>query len=273
MTNSTSPSIDYSRYEEVLVEKKDGILRLTLNAPAQNNAFPAGMHRSMATIWDDIADDDEVNVIILAGAGKFFSGGGNPDKMQRKIDDPEDWDLRTVPEARRIIWRMLECNKPIIARIQGHAIGLGATVALASDIIVMADDAKIGDPHVKVGLVAGDGGTLLWPRAIGYARAKYHLLTGDPMTAREALDAGLVSKIAPESELDEVVDRLATRLANGAANAIRGTKQAINMQLRRAAQPIMDLGMALETISHLSADHQEAVHALQQGRKPRFTGK
>ncbi len=266
--------VDYSGYEQLLVEKSEGVLRVTLNAPEQNNAFPAGMHRSLARIWDDIVDDPEVNVIILQAAGDgVFSGGGNPDKMQRKIDCPEDWDYRTVPEARRIVWRMLECEKPIIARLHGNAIGLGATVALACDIIVMAENALISDPHVRVGLVAGDGGALLWPQHIGFARAKYHLLTGEPMTAREAFDAGLVSKVVAAEELDAAVDLIASRLARGAAKAIRGTKRAINTPLRLMAQPMMDLGMALETISHLSEDHQEAVHALQEKRKPRFTGR
>lgn len=263
---------DYSAYEDVIVEVKDKVLTLTLNAPDIGNAFPAGMHRSLSRIWDDIVDDPEVEVVVLTGAGRVFSAGGGPEKMQRKIDDHADWDARTVPEARRLVFRMLECDKPIIARINGNAAGLGATVALLCDIVVMADHAKIGDPHVKVGLVAGDGGALIWPQLIGYARAKRYLLTGDPITAPQALEMGLVSEVVPADKLDETVYALANRLANGATKAIRWTKQAINLPLRQLAHPLVDLSMSLETQSHLSKDHQEAVHALNEKRKPVFKG-
>src|SRR5437868_10304631 len=112
-----------------------------------------------------------------SGAGRAFSAGGNVIAMQRKIDDPDAWDAG-MPEARWIVFRMLECDKPIIARVNGHAVGLGATIALLCDIIIAADHAKIADPHVNAGLVAGDGGALIWPQLIGLARAKEYLFTG-----------------------------------------------------------------------------------------------
>lgn len=179
---------DYSQYQGLLVEKKDKVMTITLNAPESMNAFSGPMHYSMSRIWDDVQDDPEVHVVVLTGAGKAFSAGGNVIAMQLKIDNPALWDATSVPEAKRIVFRTLECDKPIIARVNGHAVGLGATVALLCDIIIAADHAKIGDPHVSAGLVAGDGGALMWPQLIGFARAKEYLFTGDLMTAAEAQD-------------------------------------------------------------------------------------
>jgi enoyl-CoA hydratase len=176
---------DYSQYGGVLVKRDEKVLTITLNAPETLNAFTGPMHTSMSRIWDDVNDDPDVHIVVLTGAGRAFSAGGNVIAMQKKIDDPDTWDAG-MPEARRIVFRMLECDKPIIARVNGHAVGLGATIALLCDIIIAADDAKIGDPHVNAGLVAGDGGALIWPQLIGFARAKEYLFTGDLMTAAEA---------------------------------------------------------------------------------------
>lgn len=265
--------IDYSKYPDVLVKIEEGVLTLTLNSPENNNAFPAGMHYTLSRIWDDIMDDPEVRVVVLTGAGKTFSGGGDAAKMQRKIDNPEDWDRFTVPEARRLVFRMLECDKPIIARINGDALGLGATIALLCDISVMSETARIGDSHVKVGLVAGDGGALIWPQLIGLSRAKEYLMLGELIPAPEAWRIGLVNHVVPPDQLDEKVYGIAAKFARGASRAIRGTKQALNMPLRQTAHALMDLSMSLETYSHLSDDHQEAVHGLVEKRRPRFTGR
>src|SRR5690242_2474626 len=142
---------DYSQYGGLLVEKQDRVMTVTLNAPESMNAFSAEMHYSMSRIWEDVQDDPEVNVVVLTGAGRAFSAGGNVIAMQEKIDRPDLWDATSLPEAKRIIFRMLECDKPVIARVNGHAVGLGATVALMCDIIIAADIAKIGDPHVNAG--------------------------------------------------------------------------------------------------------------------------
>ena len=164
-------AFDYSQYGGVLVERRDKVLTITLNSPETLNAFTGPMHTSMSRIWDDVNDDPDVHVVVLTGAGRAFSAGGNVIAMQKKIDDPDAW-AAGMPEARRIVFHMLECDKPIIARVNGHAVGLGATVALLCDIIIAVDHAKIGDPHVNAGLVAGDGGALIWPQLIGFARAK-----------------------------------------------------------------------------------------------------
>jgi enoyl-CoA hydratase len=192
---------DYSQYGGVLVARQDKVLTITLNSPETLNAFTGPMHTSMSRIWDDVNDDPDVRVVVVTGAGRAFSAGGNVIAMQKKIDDPDAWDAGT-PEAKRIVFRMLECDKPIIARVNGHAVGLGATIALLCDIIIAADHAKIGDPHVNAGLVAGDGGALIWPQLIGFARAKEYLLTGDLMTATEAQRIGLINHVVPADQLD-----------------------------------------------------------------------
>jgi enoyl-CoA hydratase len=262
---------NYDQYEGLLVEKKDKVMTITLNAPESLNAFTGGMHNSMSRIWDDVNDDPEVNVVVLTGAGRAFSAGGNVINMQKKIDDTASWDAG-MPEAKRIVFRMLECDKPIIARVNGHAVGLGATVALLCDIIIAADHAKIGDPHVNAGLVAGDGGALIWPQLVGFVRAKEYLLTGDLMSAAEAERIGLINHAVPADQLDEKVYGLARRLASGPMKSIRWTKQTVNIPLRQLAHSMMDLSLSLETQSNLSKDHQEAVWAFGEKRKPNFSG-
>jgi enoyl-CoA hydratase len=267
-----SRTYDYSQYGGLLVERQDKVLTITLNAPESLNAFTEAMHHSMSRIWDDVADDPDVHVVVLTGAGRAFSAGGNLIAMQQKIDNPDLWEAG-MPEAKRIVFRMLECDKPIIARVNGHAVGLGATVALLCDIIIAAEHAKIGDPHVNAGLVAGDGGALIWPQLIGFARAKEYLFTGDLMTAAEAERIGLINRAVPADRLDETVYGLAHRLAEGPMKAIRWTKQAINVPLRQLAHSMMDLSLSLETQSNLSRDHQEAVRAFAEKRKPGFIGR
>src|SRR6201982_1785930 len=264
---------DYSQYGGLLVEKQDSVMTITLNAPESMNAFSAEMHYSMSRIWEDVQDDPEVNVVVLTGAGRAFSAGGNVIAMQQKINRPELWDATSLPEAKRIIFRMLECDKPIIARVNGHAVGLGATVALMCDIIIAAEEAKIGDPHVNAGLVAGDGGALIWPQLIGFARAKEYLFTGDLMTAAEAERIGLINHVVPAVQPHGKVYGLARHLGRGARGSIRWTKQAINIPLRQLAHSMMDLSLSLETQSNLTKDHQEAVWAFAEKRRPNFTGR
>jgi len=261
----------YEHYQDVETDLNAGVLTIRLNQPDRLNAFTAGMHTTLSTIWDRVNDDDSVRVAVLTGNGKAFSAGGDVPGMQKKIDDPTLWDAG-MPEARRIVYRMLECEKPIIARVNGHAVGLGATVALLCDIIIAAEHAKIGDPHVNAGLVAGDGGALIWPQLVGFARAKEYLLTGDLMSAAEAERIGLINHVVAADRLDEKVYGLANRLAAGASKSINWTKRTINIPLRQLAHSMMDLSISLETQSNLTRDHQEAVTAFGERRKPAFKG-
>jgi enoyl-CoA hydratase len=263
--------IDYSRYtENLIVDVKDRILTLTLNNPEALNSTTHHMHWALSRIWDDIHDDPEVSVVILTGAGRAFSAGGGVKVMQDFLDDERLW-WGTVTEARRILLGMLGCEKPIIARVNGHAIGFGATLALASDIIVADERARFGDPHVHIAMVAGDGGALLWPQAIGYPRAKEFLLTGDVITAQEALAMGLINHVVPAAELDAKVNAIAQKILNGPSKAIRWTKRTLNQPLLQLAQSVLDIGLAYESLSTRAvADHAEAVAAFREKRPPKF---
>jgi enoyl-CoA hydratase len=266
--------MDYSRYLPGLrVAVADRILTLTLNNPEKRNANTPEMHAGLARIWDDIQEDPEVDLVIVTGAGdRAFSAGGDPAHMQAMIDDEALW-RQTVLEARRIVWRLLECDAPIIARLNGAAVGFGATLALACDIAVAADDVVIGDPHVHAGLVAGDGGALFWPLLVGPARARELLFTGELLSARQAFELGLLNHVVPRAELDAKVQQIAARIRGGASRAIRMTKQLLNLPLRQQAHGLMDLGLAAESLSQRSRDHAEAVAALREKRKPSFEGR
>ena len=209
---------------------------------------------------------------MLTGAGRAFSAGGDIEQMQRCIENP-DLFLEDIQNAKRLVFSIIECSKPIIAKINGPAVGLGATVALFCDLAIATKQAKIADPHVNVGYVAGDGGAVIWPQLIGYMKAKEYLLTGDAVTGEEAAQMGLINRAVEASELDAAVDQLAQRLANGASKAIQWTKQSINIQLKHVAQSVLDASMALEALSNLTEDHREAVAAFREKRKPKFVGR
>jgi enoyl-CoA hydratase len=191
--------------------------------------------------------------------------------MQLVIDKPSEF-WHSIPRIKKTVFAMLDCPKPIIAKVNGHAIGLGATLALFSDICYAANHAKIADPHVAVGFTAGDGGAVIWPQLIGYNRAKELLFTGDHLLAPEAERLGLINRALPTEELDKAVDLLAQRIATGATHAIQWTKASINIGLKQLAHSIMDAGAAYEALSNHTRDHQEAVNAFREKRKPVFAG-
>ena len=172
-----------------------------------------------------------------------------------------------------MLFSQLELDKPLICALNGHATGLGASLALVCDLVIAAVGAKIGDPHVSVGLVAGDGGALICPQLIGDAKAKRYLLTGELMTATEAERLGLVSEVVADGQAVPVALALAQRLAAGALQAIRWTKVTGNLPLKARVHAHFDAGLADELLSNRSADHAEAVAAVRERRPPRFSGR
>ncbi len=265
-------SVDFFKgYETITFSREGRILTITLNLPDTLNAVNARLHTELSRVFTDANEDPDSDIVVLTGAGRAFCAGGDVDWMQDSIDDPEMFTLTGV-EAKRIIFSQLEMEKPLICRMNGHAMGLGATIALSCDVVIASDKAKIGDPHVSIGLVAGDGGAVLWPQLIGYLRAKEYLLTGDPIPTPEAARMGLINRAVPLEQLDDDVYGLARRLAGGARKAIRWTKVSTNIALKQLAHMIMDTSIAYETLSNLSRDHQEAVTAFREKRKPVFTG-
>lgn len=263
--------MDYSGYKHLVIRRRDRVLTITLDRPPMN-PIHFDLHHELSRIWYDVQVDHESDVVIFTGSGETFSAGGDIPMMQRRIDDPELFNRKNL-EMKKMIFGLLDLEKPVIARVNGDCIGLGATLALLCDIIIAVDGARFGDPHVKMGYVAGDGGAVIWPQLVGFARAKEYLLTGDMLDAKEAERIGLINHVVPRAELDAKVDALADKLARGSTKAIKWTKTCVNIPLRQLAHSIMDASLAYEAITNMGADHQEAVTAFQEKRKPKFTGR
>lgn len=262
--------MDYSRYRCLKTERKDKVLVVSLNRPEALNAVNGELHSELSTIFADIAVDEETQAVVLTGAGRAFCAGGDI-KWMEDLQGPGALAL-TLREGRKIIIDMLEVDQPIIAAVNGPAVGLGATLALFSDVIFAADNAKFADPHVRVGIVAGDGGAIIWPWLIGVARAKEYLMTGDTVTAQEAERIGLVNHVVPADQLQAKALEFATRLANGPTKAIRWTKASVNKILRDTVNSVLDTSLALEGHTFHTADHQEAKKAFVEKRTPTFIG-
>ncbi len=261
----------YEGYENLLIERRGRVLVVTMNNPPLNPMTPR-LHYELSTIFRDIQRDDETAVVVLTGADRGFSAGGNINSLIAGLDDQERWQ-RGIREVREIIFGMLDLDKPIIGRINGHAMGLGSSLAVLCDITFAAEGAKIADTHVKLGLVPGDGGALLWPMLIGLPRAMEYLLTGDVLTATKAAEIGLINHAVPLEELDERVFSLANRLAASPLGAIYATKRALALQRNRMVKDLLDAHLGLETLTHLDPDHREAALAFRDKREPKFGGR
>lgn len=259
-------------FQFVRVSIADRIATITLDRPNLLNAVGPQMHTELSHVFRLVEASPDCDVAVLTGAGKAFCAGGDLDWLQAMVDDPSRFDA-IMDEARQIVASMLDMGKPMVCRMNGDAVGLGASLALCCDIVVAADTARFGDTHVRAGLVAGDGAAVILPLVVGSMRAKEMLLTGQLISAEEGRQMGLINHVVPAAELDERVALVAGRLAHGATQAIRYTKLAMNARLRAAAQAEMGMLMAYESLSNRSADHAEAVAAIREKRKPRFTGR
>ncbi len=258
-------------YQTLALSHDGKVLTIALNRPEQLNATNAEMEIELCRVFTEVSHDAQTRVVILTGQGKAFSGGGDFGYIREVMDAPEKF-LNAMPYAKRLIFSMLDCPKPIIAKINGHAVGLGATLALFCDVSFAANHAKIADPHVAIGFVAGDGGAVIWPQLIGYNRAKEYLFTGDALLAPEAERIGLINHAVPAEELDARVATYANKVAAMPARAVQWTKAAINIGLKQLAHSIMDASIAYEALSNTTADHREAMDAIRDKRKPSFTG-
>jgi enoyl-CoA hydratase/carnithine racemase len=265
---------DYRRYEFIKVEKEGKLATLTLNRPESLNAIHPPFHEELEDIWVDVARDADINAIILTGAGRAFCAGGDVKGMDSRSDPDEAkrYYLRTVSSARRMVQNMLMIEQPIIGAINGDAVGLGATIALLSDIVIAAEKARFGDPHVKVGIVAGDGGAIIWPALIGVSKAKEYLMTGKMLNAVEAERIGLISYAVSPDEVMPKARELAQELADGPTWAIRYTKVSVNKFLGDQVNLILDASLGLEMLTFTTADHKEATKAWVEKRKPKFKG-
>ncbi len=260
----------FSEYQRLKIKHRGRVAWVTIEA-GRMNAVDFEMHEELAQIFPELQRDPDSDLIVLTGAGRAFCAGGDMAWFQAMIDDPALF-RGIANDAKRIVNGLLELEKPIICRLNGAAAGLGASVALLCDVIIADENAKIGDPHVKVGLVAGDGGAVIWPQLIGYARAKEMLLTGDMLPASEAAAIGLINHAVPASELDAKVDELVGKILGNPRWAVRWTKTAVNLPLRDIANRVMDAAIAYEINSNSTSDRQEAVNAFVEKRAPNFTG-
>jgi enoyl-CoA hydratase len=246
------------------------VLTVTIEGNAVN-AVDEAMHEDLARVFTDLQRDPDSDIIILTGRGRAFCAGGDFDWFEEQIEKPETF--RAIGhDAKRIVFGLIDLEKPIICRMNGAAAGLGATIALFCDCIVADESARIGDPHVKVGLVAGDGGAVIWPQLIGFARAKEFLMTGDLMTAKRAAEIGLINYAVPAAELDAKVAELVEKIAGNPRWAVRWTKTVTNIALRDLANKIMDASIAYEMGSNVTKDRAEAVRAFVEKRKPKLSG-
>jgi enoyl-CoA hydratase len=260
----------FSGYTRIKAVREGRILTLAFsNGPV--NAVDAAMHHELARIFLDAQDDPECDLIVLTGEGRAFCAGGDTTWFDEQISNPSSF-IGIAHEAKRIVTSLLEVEKPVICRLNGAAAGLGATIALLCDVVIMADTAKIGDPHVKVGLVAGDGGAVIWPLLVGYAKAKELLMTGDLLTAQEAYQIGLVNHVVPLEGLDPKVAEVAGKILANPKWAVRWTKTVTNIGLKRAAAEMMDASVGYEIVSNTLADRAEAVAAFKERRPGRFSG-
>ncbi len=263
------------KYDTLLVDKKDNILTITLNRPERLNAVDEVMHKEIGDVFEEAGMDADVSAVVLTGAGRAFCSGGDLRAMSERggAIALQSRPLGAVTQdGRRILHNILWLEQPLLCALNGVAAGLGATLALFCDIIYASNQARIGDTHVRAGLVAGDGGSVIWPLLVGVAKAKELLMTGDIIDAREAERIGLVNKVVPHDELMETVMELARRLADGPALAIRGTKHTLNKKVWNDLNQALDLGLAIEERSARHPDHQEAARAFVEKRPPKFKG-
>lgn len=269
---------DYSRYELIKVENDRGLATVTLNRPDSLNAVNGELHRELEHIWVDLADDRDINAIVLTGAGRAFCAGGDVKGMSSRSSSESSArearrsNLATPAHGRRIVQNMLDVEQPIIGAINGDAVGLGATIALLCDVIVASEKARFGDTHVKVGIVAGDGGAVIWPLLVGPARAKEFLMRGNLINGAEAAKMGLVNYAVPPEMVIPRANELARELADGATLAIRFTKLSVNKWLKDQVNLILDASLALEMLTFATDDHREAARAFVEKRKPQFKG-
>ena len=259
----------YARYTRLKIDRPHPkVLRVTMNRPDKYNATDAAMHGELGEIWRDVDTDPSVNAVLLTGAGKAFSAGGDLELVDTMRAD-YDVRMRVMREAREMVYNIINCSKPIVSAINGPAVGAGLVVAILADISIAAKSARLIDGHTKLGVAAGDHAVIIWPLLCGMAKAKYHLMLCETVTGEEAERIGLVSLAVPDDELQAKALEVATRLAEGAQSAIRWTKYALNNWLR-AAGPIFDTSLALEFVGFGGPELPEGVAALREKRPPRF---
>ena len=258
-------------YDYLDIAIADGIATVTIDRPDVLNGLHPASHRELEAVWADLGENDDVRVAVLTGAGRTFSAGGDLKDMQARLaENPEGGSGISAASGRRIVHNLLDFEKPLIAAVNGHAVGLGATLALLCDIAVVSHDALIGDPHITIGLVPGDGGLAVWTILAGPNRAKEYMMLGSLASADDALRLGLINHMVEPADVVPVANGIAQRLANGPQVALRGTKIAINNWIKTQFGALFEVSLAAELQSMAHPDYVEGVSAALEKRPPEF---
>jgi enoyl-CoA hydratase len=258
----------YARYTRLRFDRPHPkVLRITMDNGRMNTADDA-MHGELADIWRDVDRDATVNAVIITGAGKVFSAGGDFGMIQQNIDD-FDARARQWKEARDIVYNVINCSKPVVSAMRGVAVGAGLVCGMLADVSIATKDCRIIDGHTRLGVAAGDHAAIIWPLLCGLAKAKYYLLLCEQILGAEAERIGLISLAVEDGELDAKALEIATRLAEGAQSAIRFTKYALNNWLRQAG-PTFDASLALEFLGFTGPEVKEGLASHLEKRKPSF---
>lgn len=242
-----------------LIVEEDGPVRIVrFNRPRTYNAIDRAMHHDLVEVWSRLEADPGARAVLLTGTGRAFSGGGDLD-MVNAVHTDEVLREEIMRETRALILAMVDFRLPVVAAINGPAVGLGANVALMTDVVLMAEDAYLADPHVSLGLVAGDGGAAMWPVLASPIKLKEYLLTGDRISARAAEAMGMATRVVPNDQLLAEGLRVAHRLAGLPAQAAQDTKRAVNMHIASAVAGVIDYAISAETRSITSSEHHQLV--------------
>jgi enoyl-CoA hydratase len=262
-------AMDYGDYHDLLFERQDdGVLLITINRPERMNATDERLHSELARVWRDVAVDSDARAVVITGSGRAFSAGGDLGMVEAMSRDYTRV-AAMAQEAADLVLGMIDCPTPIVSAINGPAVGAGLATALMADISVIAEDAKLNDGHIRLGVTAGDHAAIIWPLLCGMAKAKYHLMTGGFVDGVEAERIGLVSRCVPRDQVLPTALEIATRLATGPQHAVRWTKRTLNHWLR-AAIPAFDASVAYEMLTFLGDDVREGAQAISERRPPRF---
>lgn len=245
---------------ELLLANRGAVRLVTLNRPEALNATNEALHEALVGVWRHIAADPEARAVVLTGAGRAFSAGGD---VERFVELWNDRDLRRneIDVARRLLTEMVDFPLPVVAAVNGAAVGLGCNLAVSSDIVLIAESAYISDPHVAVGLTAADGGAPIWPLLMGMLRAKEYLLTSERIPADQAVALGLANRVVPDAELLDAAIGVAERLAAQPPQAVQSTKRALNMHVKRAIAGVLEYALGEEFASFDTPEHQEIIRA------------
>ncbi|MBV7707026.1 enoyl-CoA hydratase [Nocardia sp. 852002-20019_SCH5090214] len=243
---------------ELLIEARGAVRIVTLNRPEALNAANEQLHDAVVGVWRHIAADPEARAVVLTGAGRAFSAGGDFNHL-RAVRLDRDKRRSEIDGARALVTEMVDFPLPIVAAVNGPAVGLGCNLAVLSDVVLIAESAYMADPHVGVGLTAADGGAPTWPLLMGLLRAKEYLFTSERIPAQQAVALGLANRVVPDAELLEQSVALAAKFAAQPPQAIQSTKRVLNLHVKRAITGILEYALAEEFQSFDTPEHQAIV--------------